>query len=157
MARSAQVISPGAEEGKLPGHFSERGRKAHSLCPPQGRAWRPVGGDGLSESRASSCPLPSSGGGRPEARGRCGKGAVQFHFLHALFTQVHTLPLGWGTFGVALGYLLLRMHEGSPCQGGEGDRVLPARSHIGGGGMWRQILWPLPTQSCVLSMYGGSR
>lgn len=27
-------VGPGAEKGKIPGHFSERGGKAHSLCPP---------------------------------------------------------------------------------------------------------------------------
>lgn len=36
---------------------------------PVGRVWRPMGEDGLGESRASSCPLLSRGRGQPEVGG----------------------------------------------------------------------------------------
>lgn len=82
--------------------------------------------------------LCTAAAGQPEVRGQRGKGAVQFHFLHPLFTQLHALPLGWEHWlpiWDGPGLLLLRMHEGSPCQIG-GDGALLSRSHIGGEGVW---------------------
>ena len=137
MAGSGLVIGPGAKVGKLGG-----GGKAHSLCPPCGKG---VGAHGWGWSwwKVGQVPALCSAGAGASLRwaGQRGKGAVQFHFLHLLFTHC----LGWGTmvyFGVlwctlaahlrpALGLpCLLRMHEGASCQGGR-DRALPSCSHIG--------------------------
>ena len=62
--RSGLVVGPGAQEGKLQGVVGEEATLSPSAHPP-GRVWRPMGGDSLGESRASSCPLLSRGGGQP--------------------------------------------------------------------------------------------
>ena len=69
--RSGLVVGPGAQEGKLRGAVGEEAELSPSAHPP-GRVWRPMGGDGLGESRASSCPLLSRGGGQPD----CGVGGA---------------------------------------------------------------------------------
>lgn len=97
--RGSGRVRPGDGSWGSGGEAWRGGGKAHSLCPPPpppGRVWRPMGGDGLGESRTSSCPLLSRGGGQPDSvcvGVQCGKGAVQFHFLHLLFTH----RLDWGT------------------------------------------------------------
>lgn len=50
--------------------------KLTSSAHHAGRVWRPVGGDGLGESRAGSCPLLGDvgGGWQPEWGGSVGKG-----------------------------------------------------------------------------------
>ena len=99
VAGSGLVMGPGAQEGKLGGEEA----KLTPSAPPPGRVWRPMGGDGLGESRTSSCPLLSRGGGQPDrvcGGVQCGKGAVQFHFLHLLFTH----RLDWG----------MMVHSGCP-------------------------------------------
>lgn len=88
-----------------------------------------MGGNGLGESRASSCPLLSKGSGGQTGE-RPGKGAVQFHFLHPMFTQLQAHPLCWGMMmdigclGTCPGVLTVEDTGMVPCQDG-GGRAWP--------------------------------
>lgn len=105
VAGSGLVMGPGAQEGKLGGG----GGKAHSLCPPRppphpregcGGPWV-----GMVLVKVGQVPaLCSAGAGASltvcVGGVQCGKGAVQFHFLHLLFTH----RLDWG----------MMVHSGCP-------------------------------------------